>query len=746
MSNEFSMPDHPFLFGTHPDQGLIAIEHEARAGRPEAMTLFFRRGGAMVRETEPFTPFILADVHAIAGCPVEYRARPLAGPGRLNVCAEFGSWKDCERARKWLGDATGLTAGAPGAPYLFLSDPTQQHLMTTGRTSFRGMAFEDLHRLQIDIECFTSPGYEFCHPDREDDRIIAIALSDQSGWCEVLSGSKRTEKELLERWVAIVCERDPDVIEGHNLFNFDLPYLAARAQRHGVKLTIGRDGRVPSRRSSRVSWGERTVSYDRFDIAGRHVIDTLFLVQAYDQSRRDLDSYGLKDVAVHFGLASDTRTYIDGPEISGVFDRDPERLERYVRDDVLETRALSDLLSRSHFVQAQMLPYTYQNVAVRGNATKIDALMIREYLRRGQAVPLPDEPREFAGGYTDMFVEGLVENVHHGDIRSLYPSLMLTRHIRPASDTLGVFTELLDALRTLRLEAKTKMATSRTPVERAAGDALQGAFKILINSFYGYLGFSQGKFSDFTAAETVAAEGRRLLTAMVEWLRQHGATPIEIDTDGIYFVPPASAARDMEAFRAAFAASLPEGIEIEFDGEYRSMYSYKMKNYALLGKNGEVVIKGAALKSRGLEPFLRDFLRELIRCRLEQREADMAALKASFEDDIRERRWPIARLAKTETLQDSPETYAAKRRGNRRSRSAVYELALASGREYRAGDQLSYYVTGSRKNVAVHEAARRVSDWSPDARDENVPYYLAKLEALYAKFGVTGVQPELDLG
>ena len=29
-------------------------------------------------------------------------------------------------------------------------------------------------------------------------------------------------------------ELDPDVIEGHNLFNFDLPFMAARAERLGV--------------------------------------------------------------------------------------------------------------------------------------------------------------------------------------------------------------------------------------------------------------------------------------------------------------------------------------------------------------------------------------------------------------------------------------------------------------------------------------------------------------------------------
>jgi hypothetical protein len=77
----------------------------------------------------------------------------------------------------------------------------------------------------------------------------------------------------------------------------------------------------------------------------------------------------------------------------------------------------------------------------------------------------------------------------------------------------------------------------------------------------------------------------------------------------------------------------------------------------------------------------------------------------------------------------------------------VYELAAGSGREYRAGDTISYYVTGEKKNVAVVENARLSVEWNAGRRDENVPYYLAKLDALWDKFcGADSAQGELDLG
>lgn len=729
------------LYGNDGEQGLVAVELVERRGKPSETVYYLREGERTVSRREPFHAFLFLEEALAAQCPEPAERIEIAGRGRLNACLLFDSWRACEKARSWCARVSDALPSSPGAPYFCPRDPIQHELTVTGRTLFKGMRFEDLRRLQVDIECTTTRGYEFCNAEREGDRIIAIAMTDGE-WTEVISGAEMDEAEMLRRFAARVRERDPDVIEGHNIFNFDLPFLERRAARLGVKLDVGREGQTPARRSSRFALGERTIAYERFEIFGRHVVDTFFLAQAYDLAQRSLSGYGLKEVAAHFGLTSRQRVYIEGSAIADMFERDPQRVMRYARHDVEETRRVSNLLSASAFAQARMLPYAYQNVCVRGNATKIDALLVREYWRRRCALPTPGAARRFAGGYTDVFLKGVVRNVHHCDVRSLYPSLMLARRIGPASDEVGAFLALLKTLRDFRLDARGKMRGSPPGNERTYYAALQGAFKILINSFYGYLGFAQGRFSDFEAAETVARNGRELMQQMIEWLRRHGARPVEIDTDGIYFVPPPFRDTDeQESWRRSFQASLPEGIDIEFDGEYSSMFSYRMKNYALLSPDGEMVIKGAALKSRGLEPFQRDFMRSAIRMRLEQRETELPELYREYREAIAGRRWPIQRLARTETLADAPATYAEKVRKGRRPRSAVYELALASDREYRAGDQVSYYVTGTGKKPAVYENARLVAEWDARHRDENVAYYLARLDALYAKFGVEEDEP-----
>ena len=193
----------------------------------------------------PFSPFLLAaDPDLVKGVAGLVTVEPLAGPAELRWLARFASWADAQAARDRCREASGQPANAPAAPYRFFSDPVHQYLLLSGRTSFGGLAFADLRRLALDIEVFTTEGHEFPSAARPGDRIIAIALADSTGFRHVLRGDRLDEGPLLEACTRAIRERDPDVIEGHNIFRFDLEYLDARAKRHGVTLAWGRDGSV----------------------------------------------------------------------------------------------------------------------------------------------------------------------------------------------------------------------------------------------------------------------------------------------------------------------------------------------------------------------------------------------------------------------------------------------------------------------------------------------------------------------
>jgi DNA polymerase elongation subunit (family B) len=707
-----SLEHDPVLFGADATPGIVAVEFTA----PDRVQVYRREGGRTIVEEAGHQPFGWATESIPGNC------RPLGGEGAFRFIVSFENLSSFTKARTTYR-----------REMFALSDLPHQYLLQSGRTLFKGMAFGDLRRMQVDIETHTGADGAFSDPSR--DPILAIALSDSTGWEEILTvddpRDEAQERAVLERFVALVAERDPDVLEGHNIFKFDLPFLEARGRKVGVKLDLGRDGSTLRSHPSRLQIAERLIQYRKFEVHGRHIVDTLFLLQFHDVSARELPSFGLKTAARHFGVAEDDRVELGARAITEAHRDDRATFERYALQDVRETRALSAALSPAWFTQTTIFPYNYQDVVIRGNATKINSLFLREYLRQGQSLPALPEVRRFEGGYTDIFFTGVARDVWHCDIASLYPSVMLAFGLLPAADSLGVFGDMLARLRTFRLEAKARMR-SAAGAEKSHLDALQGTFKILINSFYGYLGFGQGNFADFDAAAAVTAKGRELLRGMVDWLRGRGAGVIEIDTDGIYFTPPEGATWD--GLYADLAATLPPGIEVEFDARYAAMFSYKAKNYALLGADGKLSITGAALKSRGLEKFQRVFIERAVRALLEDRPGEIPAMRAEFAAALRDRAWEPEMFAKTEALQDSPEAYQKKIASSSRNRAAAFELALRSGRKMQAGDRVTYYITGAKKSVKAFEAAKLVEEWDPANRDENVPYYLAKLDELAAKF------------
>ncbi|MFQ5848204.1 MAG: DNA polymerase domain-containing protein [Candidatus Methylomirabilales bacterium] len=731
-SRDLTCDTNTVLFGHDPTPRLVAFEMEGQ----DHVRVFSKKNGQVTSTVSPFTPFLLlADTTLLTNFPGDAEVEPLRGEGFFRYLARFSSLADLQKARQHLLSVSGKASTAADAPYLYLNDPIQQYLLFSGQTHFLAMGFHELTRLQMDIEVYCGAGFEFPNPARDEDRIIAIALSDSTGWETVLSGRAQTEAEMLQEMVRLIRERDPDVIEGHNLFRFDLEYIEARAKRHGVPLQLGRDGSPLRGHASRMQIAERAITYRKYEIVGRHIVDTWILAQHYDVSARNLDSYGLKDVARHFDLAAETRTYIAPEKISWHFDHDPGPLTEYALDDVRETRAIAALLAPSYFVQAQIFPFSYQNVILRGNATKIDALLIREYLRQRQAIPAPSVGTEVVGGYTAVRHHGVATHILHCDVTSLYPSIMLHYHCFPAKDTLGIFPRLLRDLRQFRVEAKRRAREAGREDERVYLEALQSTFKILINSFYGYLGFAMGHFNDFAQANRVTSTGRDLIKGIVDWLEHRGCRIIEVDTDGLYFTLPEGLGPHAEdQLLDDLAATLPEGIRLELAGRYRSMFSYRMKNYALLDEQGKLIIKGSGLRSRGLELFQRQWMEEAMRLLLQGEKDKIPDLTDRYRKDFDAHRFPVQMFMKTETLQDSLETYQQKVKGKKRNPAAPYELALKAARPYQPGDQISYYVSGQGVKVKVHEAAKLASQWNPEQPDENVEYYKAKLKDLHEKF------------
>jgi DNA polymerase elongation subunit (family B) len=691
------------IYGLDETPRIVAAEFR----HPNQILLYQRAEDGRTHSIERnFRPWLIArDPKALGDLRPSPAIRSLRGAQThpLATLVEFDSWEHFRRSYDLLP--------AKSSGIYQINSPVSQFLLQTGITLFKGMSFEDLRRLQLDIETLS------LNPRDDDGAVVMIAL--KQGDHEELLFLDTDERDLLLRFSEAVQRLDPDVIEGHNIYNFDLPYLVERARRWQVPLRLGRDGSSPLlNEQQRFRAGPVSLPYTQAHIHGRHIVDTYQQLQRFDTSGR-LSSYALKPAIRALGLEREEREFVAGEEIATLWrngERDRERLGRYAMDDVRDVDLLARITVPTEFYQTQILPMTFQRTTVTGTGRKIDDLMVRAYLAAGHGLPVAGESRPYPGGFAELLRSGVFGPIVKADVESLYPSIMLHDDITAAADTLRAFPVLLRELTKRRIEAKQR-ARRTTGEEHALWDGLQSSFKVLINSFYGYLGFSGGLFNDFDAAERVTLEGQRLIQKVMAELDRQGAKPIEVDTDGVYFTLPdhITTEDEEEAFVAGVGSlALPDGVRLAHDGRYEKMLSLKLKTYALLDYAGSLTLKGSALRSRRMERcflrFIQDAARDLMRDR---------------RDDVRDRYFELAEAIQQKAVDPKEiSQWTMVNRNSLEKQPRLKALLDAHPGRWRFGERVEIYERDDGSLGFLDDYAR----------DENTRVLLRRLSDTAARF------------
>jgi DNA polymerase, archaea type len=738
-----------WLWGWDPTPGIVSIWADDNGN-----AMVWRRiagTGALIQEHERFRPWLLLDSlddlrHLGANLRPEgsedasITYRELDGPGELRFLV---SANDCRTlssailhgASTRLGQRVGHLRELDETSLLLLS-PEEQYLVSTGRNYFRDLSFDDLRRMQFDLE---TTGLD---PRRE--RVFMVAIRYPDGAHEVLEARGEgdgAEAELIRELVNRVQQTDPDVIENHNLHGFDLPFLDRRSAVLRVPLAFGRIGR-PGLRQRAARRGMASADDPkrrvRLMAPGRELIDTLDSVRRYDITTRELPSHGLKAVARHLGLAGPDRELIRGDLIYEVFRRDPARVRRYATADVDEVAGIARMLGGPAFALARMAPRRYERLADAGAATGvIDPLLVRAYLRAGAALPAHRESdgTPHSGAALHLFATGVARRVVKADVASLYPSLMRAHRIGPERDHLGALLAIVDRLVEQRLAAKAlARAAPAGSAERHTHEAMSGAMKMVVNSAYGYLAAGGGltRFADVHAANEVTRRGRETLDLMCRELAARGVALLEADTDGVYFaVPDSWTEGDERRVVSEVAALLPPLVHLEFDGRYAAMLSHEPKNYALLGYDGTLVLRGVAFRSSRAEPFADAFLRKSIRRLLVGDVEGIRELYLATVGALRRREVSTHDVSSRVRLTKTPERYLETRVVRR---EMAYEALLASGRSaWSVGDKVRVYRTQSGEGgVVVETDDDAAATDRADPRDYDVEHYVRLLGETYA--------------
>lgn len=737
-----------WLWGWDPTPGIVSVWADSR-GRA---TVWRRSPGEnrLIREQEQFRPWVLLnrlDYLQHLGSQLQPEDsnkgslwfRELSGPGELRFVVSATDARTLKSAildgaRDRLGQRL-TNLRDLGQEAILVLPPEEQYLVATGRTYFRGLAFDDLRRLQFDLET------QGLNPSV--DRMFMVAVRDPSGNVNVLESRRDTDEDeaaLIRELCRVIREADPDVIENHNLHGFDLPFLNRRAARLRVPLDLARIGPpgFQQRAASRgVTPNEEGVRRTRLVIPGRELIDTLDAVWRYDFSTRELPGHGLKVVARHFGVAAPDRELIRGDLVHQTYLEDPGRVRRYAAADVVEVGALARLLGGAAFALARMAPRRYERLADAGAATGvIDPLLVRAYLHSNAALPAHNAGRQepHSGAALYLFASGVAQRVVKADVASLYPSLMRAYRIGPSRDYLGAMISMVDRLVVQRLEAKSRAKAAESgSAERYILEGTSAAMKLVVNSAYGYLAAGGGltRFADVDAANEVTRRGRETLAQISRELAARGVTLLEGDTDGVYFsVPDEWSEADERRVVAEVAALLPELVQLEFEGRYRAMLSHEPKNYALLRYDGTLLLKGVAFRSSRAEPFGQSFLRSALTCLLRD---DLLGVRDVFVSTIESlRRHEIAThdVSSRVRLTKSPERYAAQREHRR---EAMYEAMLARGEtSWRKGDRVRVYRS---------RGGWRLNSPDDDPRDYDVDHYARALRVNYASRLARALRP-----
>ncbi len=672
-------------------------------------------GPALLPSTTPGAKDALVSYHILDG-PVESY--------RYLLSARDGSFLErtlCAGASRRIGHR--VTSLNELSDDYYRVGPVEQYLMLTGRVYFRGLTYHDLHRMQFDLETTAL--------DPHRGRIFMVAIRDNRGLATTLEApTPDDEASLIAALCSLIRERDPDIIENHNLFGFDLLFLEERASMLGVPLEIGRKGGPTrlERREETLAIGPEARRRVRYSVAGRELIDTLDSVRRHDFVVRDMPGHRLKEVARYFGIASPERVYIEGSAIFDTYRQDPDLVKRYALDDVTEVDGLSQRLQGAPFALAGMAPRRYERLASAGPAMGIlEPILVRAYLHAGAALPRQagksSDGELHEGGAAHLLATGVAEQVVKADVASLYPSLMRTFQIGPACDRLGVLLRVLSLLTDLRLFHKLAARTaSPDSVEANHHNATQAAMKILINAAYGYMGAgTMALFADSRAAGEVTQRGRAVLTHILEALQERGMALIEADTDGVYFSVPAGWTEEQErAIVEEIGAKLPAGIRLEYEGRYRAMLSHEIKNYALLTYSGRLVVHGVALRSSRAEPFGERFLRQALLCTMT---GDIVSVRQAYLDMVtalRTRALSASDVGARVRLSKTPEAYSASRATHPEPQ---YEALLNAGRtRWFPGERVRFYRSQAKKYVWLPEETEEAAigkEWRAIDEDED---------------------------
>lgn len=614
-----------------------------------------------------------------------------------------------------------------------------------------------LRILSFDIENSIRDGHIFC---------IGIAYRDAGEIkTRILTGS---EKEIIERFVKMIDELDPDIISGYNIDGYDLPVLIERAAKHGMqRLSLARD------HSTFFHMGER---FWRLD--GRILTDVWWAVRAEMRPKQETLDY----VAKH--LLGEGKHELQRRRIDEEWEADRDKVIRYcIQDAELSLRILERVRRIEKTLDlAAVSKLPLEDVLHGRTSNLIDSILIRAADRAKVAVPMMKmrggRVEQIEGGYVHSLQPGLYEWVTSLDFRAMYPSLIIENNIcfttvspngtivsptgakfLPAEVKKGLLPVILANLMKDRQEVRTKQKAETDPQMKEFYDGLQAAIKVLMNAFYGVLASSFYRFNDPKVGASITAFARERIKGIIGELEAEGVKVVYADTDSVFFQSPSAGLQESLDFARKTAERFSRGrISMEVDKIYETLFSHgKKKRYA--GKvawpedlRGEMVVRGYEIRRTDAFDLQSEAQGRVFEKILDRDQDGSIALAKQIVAEVRlgtptlanPERDPIEALVISRTVKEENQYVNPNSMSNVIAARKLEEM----GEEFMPGMKVSWIVTDSKRSpmeVEPYVSGRpfeKRPDWEYYAR--RVSQTLAYITEVYGwdeKALFTGTQP-----
>jgi DNA polymerase I len=595
-----------------------------------------------------------------------------------------------------------------------------------------------LKMMAFDIECV--PVVSGTLPEAGKDPVVLISMV----FNEPFRGSQRmilstrpgpgvtalsSEKEMLERFIDVISEFDPDIITGFNINNFDFPYIIERMHKYRIRPVMGRCNQKQVN-------ARKIMSKYRVSIIGRVIVDSFEIIKKdYSLMRYSLDFVSNR-------LLGQRKEPIKIHQIESFWKGSPEEYHKLVKysqkDSELAMSLVQELNLMDKYVALSKVSGTLlQDTLSSGEATRIENFLLREFNKQGFVMPCRPsvadvgkrgrgKKKELKGGFVLEPIKELHSNVVVLDFKSMYPSIIRSFNICPTTivkekgpkDLIetpggarfvthetrqGIIPGILERLMKSRAAAKRKKERAKDAAKRKVYDAEQWALKIMANAFYGYMGYSRARIYDLEVANSITASGREIIHKTKDIIEnEYGYRVVYGDTDSVMIKVDTE---DMDKVRKIstkvsreITERLPGIMELEFEKFFKRFLPLTKKRYfawKFVPDNGKwkegIETKGIETVRRDWCELVSDTLKDVIEIVLKKEEPmEAVSYFTSIVQKIVRNEIPVQKLVITKTMTKSPERYL----GVQPHIELVKKMQTrGSGEVPGIGDRISYVIT-----------------------------------------------------